>query len=329
MTTSTLITGVTGQDGGYLAELLVGEGQQVHGTVQPGEQAPDHLRALGDSLVIHEMDLRDGPQVSRVVQDAAPDWVVNLAGLSSVAASWEQPVLTAEVNGVGVACLLELLWQQQERTGRPVRFLQASSAEIFAGATTSPQDESTPLAPASPYGAAKAFAHHLVRVYRGRGLHAANVVLYNHESPRRPTTFVTRKITSGVAAIARGDAQELVLGTLEARRDWGWAPDYVDGMLRALRHDEPLDVVLATGVAHSVKDFVTAAFARVGIADWARYVRSDAAFGRPVDAVELVGDPTRARELLGWVPTVAFAELVGRMVDADVRPPAGDLSSVP
>ncbi len=301
-------TGITGQDGGYLAEQLRAEGVEVHGVVRPGEQVPGHLV----DCTLHEAELLDGSfaEAFRVV---APDEVYNLAGVSSVALSWQEPVLTARVNGEFVARLLELAWGAP----RPVRVLQASSAEIFAGSGVVPQDESTPLAPRTPYGASKAFAHHLVQVYRARGLHAVNAVLYNHESPRRPMSFVSRKITSTVAAIADGRADELVLGSLDARRDWGWAPEYVQGMRLALRYREPLDWVLATGQSHSVRDFVAAAFHHVGITDWERLVRADPALVRPTEAPSLVGDASRAALLLDWRARVALPDLVGRMVDAD------------
>ena len=279
----------------------------MHGTVRPGEDVPVHLPP---SVVLHEAELLDDA-LDDAYAAAAPDEVFHLAGVSSVALSWEQPLLTARVNGESTARLLELC----HRAG--ARFLQASSAEVFAGSGVVPHDEGTPLAPRSPYGASKAFAHQLVQVYRARGTHAVNAVLYNHESPRRPATFVTRKITSTVAAIADGRADELVLARLDARRDWGWAPEYVDGMVRALRHATPEDFVLATGTSSSVRDFVVAAFAHVGIADWQAHVRTDERFVRPTDAPELVGDASKAARLLGWTAQVGLAELVGRMVDAD------------
>ncbi len=307
---ATLITGITGQDGGYLAEQLLAAGHEVHGVVRPGESVPDHL----SGCALHTAELLD-PTLDEVFRAVAPDRVYNFAGVSSVALSWQDPVLTARVNGEVVARLLELAWQAPG----PVRVLQASSAEVFAGSGVVPQDEQTPLAPRTPYGASKAFAHHLVQVYRARGLHAVNAVLYNHESPRRPTAFVTRKITSAVAAIADGRGNSLVLGSLDARRDWGWAPEYVAGMALALEHDAPQDWVLATGRAYAVSDFVAAAFAHVGITDWQPYVTTDPAFVRPTDAPELVGDAAKAARLLGWTPQVGLAELVGRMVDADRR----------
>jgi GDPmannose 4,6-dehydratase len=317
MSGTALVTGVTGQDGGYLVEQLTGSGWTVHGVVRPGEVLPEPLSALGGAVVLHEADLLDPTAMRQVLDAASPDAVFNLAGLSSVAESWHQPLLAARINGLAVACLLDLVWRRQEATGSVVRFLQASSAEIFSGADHAPQDEATPLSPRSPYGAAKAYAHHLVQVYRARGLHAVSTILYNHESPRRQPTFVTRKITQAVAAIAEGDRHSLVLGNLAARRDWGWAPEYVNAMVLAIQHSSADDYVIATGRSHSVEDFVASAFARVGIEDWKELVTVDPALHRPADAVELVGDTSRARERLGWSAEVEFRDLVGRMVDHD------------
>jgi len=222
------------------------------------------------------------------------------------------------VSGLAVGNLLKAAYELQERTGNRVRFVQASSAEIFGRTSRVPQDETTPLRPLTPYGAAKAFAHHLVGVYRARGLHASSCILYNHESPRRPETFVTRKITAGVARIACGLQEKLAMGNLDARRDWGWAPDYVAAMVLALRDDVARDYVIATGVSHSVRDFVAAAFAAAGIADWEGLVTLDPRFARPSDAPGLVGNGARARELLGWSPSVTFDGVVGRMVAHDL-----------
>jgi GDPmannose 4,6-dehydratase len=313
-----LITGISGQDGGYLAEQLLAEGSVVHGTVQPGQLVPGHLLALGKAVELHEVDLRDPRALPRLVARCRPGEVYNLAGISSVAQSWVEPVLTAEINGTAFAGLLQALRDEQERSGRQIRLLQASSAEIFAGTTASPQDELTPVMPRSPYGASKAFAQYLCDTYRSFGLHATAVILYNHESPRRPRSFVTRKITSTVAAIARGEADQLVLGSLEPRRDWGWAPEYVDAMVRALRHQDPSNFILATGISHSVAEFVQAAFNRIGVSDWRRYVLTDPLHARASDAMSLVGDARRARDLLGWTPNVTFEEVVVRMVDADL-----------
>ncbi len=222
------------------------------------------------------------------------------------------------MSGVSVASVLDTAWRLQERTGRDVRVLQASSAEIFGQAEKAPQDESTPVRPRSPYGAAKAYGHHMVGIYRSRDLHACSVILYNHESPRRPLSFVTRKITHGVARIAAGLDDQLTLGSLDVVRDWGWAPDYVDAMIAAVRHPEPDDYVVATGQPHTVADFVEAAFARVGISDSARYVRTDPEFVRPADASVQLGDAGKARQVLGWRPTTDFVGVVDAMVDHDV-----------
>jgi len=312
------ITGITGQDGGYLAEQLLAQGSSVHGLVRSAaEVAPTIAAYPGVSL--HVADLTDTAAVAGLLAEIAPDEIYNLAGISSVARSWQEPVATGLVSGLAAAGVLQSAFELSERTGRRVAVVQASSAEIFGNPGVWPQDESTPIAPVTPYGAAKAYAHHMARVYRARGLHAANVILYNHESPRRPPAFVTRKITQGAAMIARGEQDELALGNLDARRDWGWAPDYVDAMVRAARHDMADDYVIATGRSHSVAEFVAAAFRAAGIDDWERHVRVDPAFVRPVDAVELTGDASRARVRLGWAPTVGFDEVVARMVRADLR----------
>jgi GDPmannose 4,6-dehydratase len=244
--------------------------------------------------------------------------VYNLGGISSVAYSWEHPVATGAVSGVGAVAVFEAAWRAQEASGSPVRVVQASSAEIFGQPDRVPQDEGTTVRPLSPYGAAKAYAHQMAAVYRARGLHVASCILYNHESPRRPPAFVTRKITQAAARIAADGEGVLALGNLDARRDWGWAPDYVDAMVRAARHTAAADYVVATGRTHSVAEFAAAAFARAGITDWERHVVVDARFVRPADADEVVGDASRARQELGWAPTVPFEEVVGRMVDHDV-----------
>ena len=311
--TRALVTGINGQDGSYLAERLLDEGVEVHALAHDAEPLPDL-----PGVELHSGDLTAIEAVRRLIVDLAPDEIYNLAALSSVARSWDEPDLTAQVNGLGASALLESAWLGQEKHGRRVRFVQASSAEIFGEPDRSPQDESTPVRPVNPYGAAKAYAHLMVDVYRRRDLHATSAILYNHESPRRPEHFVTRKITSTVAAIARGRADRLVLGNLDARRDWGWAPDYVDALVRAARASTPSDYVVATGVAHSVRDFVAAAFTHAAVDDWERYVEIDPQFVRPSDPTELVGDASKARRELGWEPTVEFAELVGRMVDADL-----------
>ena len=308
---SALITGVSGQDGSYLAERLLADGVEVHALSLPDDAPVDGVRT-------HTGDVADVEGTRALVLDVAPDEIYNLAAVSSVARSWDQPDLTARVNGLAAVGLLESARQLQQCAGRPVRFVQASSAEIFGLPDRTPQDEDTPVRPANPYGAAKAFAHLMVDVYRHRGLHAVSLVLYNHESPRRPEQFVTRKITAGVAAISAGTASRLTLGNLAAVRDWGWAPDFVDAMVRAASADVPRDYVVATGESHSVEEFVAAAFRCVGIDDWAAYVDVDPALLRPVDAQALTGDPARIKTDLGWAPTVGFEDVVRRMVEADV-----------
>ncbi|WP_232676580.1 GDP-mannose 4,6-dehydratase [Nocardioides sp. R-C-SC26] len=309
-----LITGVGGQDGTYLAEALLADGVEVHAI----DTAPTPIPHLPDDVTVHALDLRDVDAVRTLVLELAPAQLYNLAAISSVARSWDQPDLTSAVNGTAAVALMESAWRCQEKHGDPVSFVQASSAEIFGVTTTTPQSESTALAPVNPYGAAKAYGHLMARVYRGRGLATSSLILYNHESPRRPTGFVTRKITSTVAAIRQGRAESLVLGNLDARRDWGWAPDYVEAMRAAARTETPGDFVVATGVSHSVADFVAAAFRHAGIDDWAAFVRTDPEFVRPADAHELVGDATLARDVLGWRPTVGFDDLVRRMVEHDL-----------
>ena len=314
-----LITGITGQDGGYLTERLLGEGAEVHGLVQLDDDAVAPLRESHPAVMLHTGDLADTEGLRRLVANVEPDELYNLGGISSVAYSWEQPVLTAQLSGVAAVALFEAALELQDTLGRPVACVQASSSEIFGQAEVSPQDELTPVRPVSPYGAAKAYAHHMAQVYRGCGLHVATCILFNHESPRRPASFVTRKITGGVARIARDGGGILRLGNLDARRDWGWAPDYVDAMVRAARHTVADDFVVATGRTHSVADFVRTAFARVGIDDWARHVEVDPEFVRPVDAAIQAGDASKAWRELGWQPTVDFEEIVGRMIDHDLE----------
>lgn len=310
------LTGLGGQDGSYLAERLLADGHEVHALVRPEDGPPPFAPP---AVTQHAGDLTDVRRLRGLLLDLAPDLVVNLAAVSSVAESWSSPELVTQVNGVGAVGLLETAWQVQEQMGSPVRFVQASSAEIFGSPAASPQTEETVVAPTNPYGAAKALGHLAVGVWRARGLHASSLVLYNHESPRRPDRFVTRKITSTVAAIARGEASELVLGNLDAVRDWGWAPDYVDAMVLAASAATPRDYVVATGEGHTVRDFVAAAFDAAGVSSWESLVRSDPRFFRPVDAVSLVGDSALIRAELGWAPTVGFAELVARMVAADLE----------
>ncbi|MEP6852821.1 MAG: GDP-mannose 4,6-dehydratase [bacterium] len=311
------ITGITGQDGGYLAERLEAESWEVHGLVHGGDRNVESMRRRTPSAVLHEGDLGDPAGLIALLEELRPAEIYNLGGISSVAASWQDPVMTARVTGLGPAAILHGAARLHD-AGHPVRVLQASSAEIFGSARRSPQDESTPLRPQNPYGAAKAYAHQLCAVYRARGVFAAACVLYNHESPRRPETFVTRKITRAAARIAQGRQQTVSLGNLDARRVWGWAPDYVDAMIRTIRHGSAEEFVVATGEAHSVRELAEAAFLRAGVPDWPSRISVDAGLGRPTDAAEQVGNPAKARAVLGWSPTVRFPEMVARMVEADL-----------
>lgn len=314
-----LITGIAGQDGAYLAAFLRGKGYRVVGMVQPGAEIRADLQPHLKGLETIRGDLRDAASLRAAVTACEPDEIYNLAGVSSVAQSWKEPERTADVNGTGVLRLLDVLKDQAYRTGQAPRLLQASSSEMFGLATTSPQNESTPLRPRSPYALSKALAHEAVATYReAHGLFASATILFNHESPLRPTTFVTRKISSTVAAISQGRAHELVLGDIEIRRDWGSAHDYVRAMWLALQSDEPRDYVIATGRTSSIRDWLATAFSVVGMDDWESLVRSDPSFFRPTEPGPLVGDATLAGAHLGWKPAVTFEELVAEMVRYDV-----------
>lgn len=308
-----LVTGIVGQDGWYLSERLRADGHEVHGLTRRNERdEPDFVKAHPD-VMIHYGDLADAASMRRVVDEVRPERVVNLGGISSVSYSWDYPFDTGVVSGLGAVALMEAA-----RDLGNVRFLQASSAEIFGEATESPQDENTPIRPTSPYGAAKAYAHSMASVMRSIGLHASTCILYNHESPRRPETFVTRKITMAAARISRGLQDTLELGNLDTEKDWGWAPDYVDAMAKVLDHPEPDDFVIGTGIGHSVADFVEAAFTAAEVGDWRRYVTVNPAFVRPVDPTQMLGNASKAAEVLGWRPTVTFTDMVARMVEHDL-----------
>jgi len=307
-----LITGVTGQDGWYLSELLHEQGHEVFGLVTGSDLAPvpPHVEPVCG-------DLGDAGSIRDAVDLVRPDEIYNLAAISSVVQSWQQPERVADINGVGVVRVLHAARALSERTGQPVHVVQASSAEMF-GDSDPPQDEDTIIRPTTPYGAAKAFAHHAVGVYRSTGLAASAAILYNHESPRRPAQYVTRKITSAAARIACGSDELLVLGNLDVRRDWGHARDYMRAMTMIARHDEPTDFVVASGVSRSVENFVAAAFACVGIEDWRRHISLDSSLARPGEAFEKRGNPARAQRVLGWAPETTFDGLVAAMVDADL-----------
>ncbi|MDH4045579.1 MAG: GDP-mannose 4,6-dehydratase [Gemmatimonadota bacterium] len=311
-----LITGVTGQDGSYLAEFLLAKGYRVVGVVRrTSHDSYERIGHLLERVEIVAADLLDQHSLTTVIRDVEPDEVFNLAAQSFVPTSFTQPVLTGEFTALGVTRLLEAV-----RLARPqARFYQASSSEMFGKAVETPQREETPFHPRSPYGVAKVYGHWITVNYReSYGIHASSGILFNHESPRRGLEFVTRKISHGVARIKLGLASELRLGNLDARRDWGFAGDYVDAMWRMLQQPEPDDYVVGTGETHSVREFAALAFAHVGL-DWEDFVRLDPAFVRPAEVDLLLADPTKVRERLDWTPDVGFAALVTMMVDADVR----------
>ena len=312
---SALITGVTGQDGSYLAELLLAKGYEVTGVVRrTSHHSYERIDHLLDRLRIVPADLLDQHSLTMVVQEARPDEIYNLAAQSYVPTSWSQPVLTGEYTALGVTRMLEAI-----RLVHPsARFYQASSSEMFGRVVESPQRETTPFYPRSPYGVAKVYGHWITVNYReSYGLYAVSGILFNHESPRRGIEFVTRKVTDAVARIKLGLATELRLGNLDARRDWGFAGDYVDAMWRMLQQDEPRDYVIGTGETHSVQELCEVAFAHAGL-DWRSHVVQDPRFMRPAEVDLLQADPSRARAELGWAPGVGFTELVGMMVDADL-----------
>ncbi|WP_268891087.1 GDP-mannose 4,6-dehydratase [Cellulomonas citrea] len=326
-----LITGITGQDGMYLAELLLAKGYDVHGLVH-GEHNPqaDLVRRVIPGVRLLTGDLTDLPSLMRALTVSEPHEVYNLGAISFVQFSWENPLITTEVTAVGVLNLLEAIRMHCEGDVRRIRFFQASTSEMFGRVQESPQRETTYLAPRSPYGVAKVFGHQMTVNYRQKhGMHASSGILFNHESPRRGPEFVTRKVTRGVARIHLGLQDSLHLGNLDARRDWGFAGDYVHAMWLMLQQDEPDDYVVATGVSHSIRDLLDVAFARIGVHDWTPYVVEDAEFARTPEKNVLVGDATRAREVLGWEPTIDFAGLVNLMVDHDVAEQQGSAHEPP
>ena len=315
-----LLTGITGQDGSYLAEQLLEKGYVVHGLIRRAStfntDRIDHLyRDPHDPdarLFLHYGDLTDGSRLVTLLERLSPTEVYHLGAQSHVRVSFDEPEFTGDVTGLGTTRLLEALRVSEV----PARFYQASSSEMF-GATPPPQNEETPFYPRSPYAAAKLYSYWMVRNYReAYGLFACNGILFNHESPRRGETFVTRKITMGVARIAAGLQDELYLGNLDARRDWGYAPEYTEAMWRMLQADEPTDYVVATGTSYSVGDFVRMAFEHAGL-DWEKHVRFDPRYLRPTEVDDLIGDATRAKDILGWQPETFTPDLVKIMVDAD------------
>src|SRR6185312_1310117 len=311
-----LITGFTGQDGSYLAELLLHKGYSVYGLVRrTSVLADERVRHLLNDVEIVDADLLDQHSLVQALRQAKPDEVYNLAAQSFVPTSFSQPVLTGEYTALGVTRLLEAI----RYSDRPIRFYQASSSEMFGKVREVPQRESTPFHPRSPYGVAKIYGHWITVNYRESfGIFGCSGILFNHESPRRGTEFVTRKISRSVARIKLGLQTHIALGNLEAKRDWGYAGDYVEAMWLMLQQERPDDYVVATGATHSVAEFVQLALAHIGIENWRDYVREDPAMFRPAEVDLLVGDATKAREVLGWQPKVGFPELVRLMVDADI-----------
>jgi len=310
-----LITGVTGQDGSYLAELLLAKGYRVVGVVRrTSHDSYERIQHLVGRMEIVPADLLDQHSLQTVVKTAQPDEVYNLAAQSFVPTSWSQPVLTGEFTALGVTRLLDAI-----RLARPdAKFYQASSSEMFGKVRETPQKETTPFHPRSPYGVAKVYGHHITVNYReSYGMFAVSGILFNHESPRRGLEFVTRRISDGVARIKHGLAKEVRLGNLDAKRDWGFAGDYVDAMWRMLQQGTPEDFVVGTGVQHSVRDCCDVAFGHVGL-DWRKHVVHDAAQDRPAEVETLLADPSKAKRILGWSPTVDFKGLMTMMVDADL-----------
>jgi len=315
-----LITGITGQDGLYLSELLLSKGYEVYGLIR-GQNNPklDLVRTTVPDVKLLTGDLLDLSSLLRAMDHSEPDEVYNLAAISFVAYSWENAMLTTDVTAKGVLNMLEAVRLHGRDEPSRVRFYQASSSEMFGKVQEVPQRETTLLWPRSPYGVAKVFGHYMTINYReSYGMHASSGILFNHESPRRGPEFVTRKVSQAVARIQLGVQDDLVLGNLDAKRDWGFAGDYVDAMWRMLQQDAADDYVISTGKTHSIRDLLDAAFAVVGVDDWSTFVRQDPSFRRPAEVDMLIGDSTKARTVLGWEPKVAFAELVRMMVENDV-----------
>ena len=328
-----LITGITGQDGSYLAELLLEKGYEVHGIIRRASTFNtariDHLyqdpHINGVRLFLHYGDLSDSVNLVKLLYDLKPDEIYHLAAQSHVRVSFDIPEYTSDITGVGTIRILEAI----RETGVRPRFYQASSSEMYGKVQAVPQTETTPFWPRSPYAVAKVFAYWATVNYReSYGLHASNGILFNHESPRRGETFVTRKITRAVARIKRGLQKELYLGNLDARRDWGYAKEYVEGMWRILQQDNPGDYVLATNETHTVQEFCEEAFGHAGL-DWQQYVKHDARYERPAEVDLLIGDPAKARDQLGWEPATRFHGLVRLMVDSDLRSVDGVASACP
>lgn len=321
-----IVTGITGQDGSFLAEFLLKKGYEVHGIIRRASTFPtsriEHIYQDphdAKRLFLHYGDLADASTLRKLLYQIQPDEIYNLGAQSHVRVSFDIPEYTANITGVGVLRMLEAIKDYQEHTGKVIKFYQASSSEMF-GATPPPQKEDTPFYPRSPYAAAKAFAFYIARNYReGYGLFAVNGILFNHESERRGENFVTRKVTRGIARIKAGLDKKLYLGNLDAKRDWGYAPEYVEAMWMMLQHPTAEDFVIGTGESHSVREFVELAFLHAGLGDWKKYVEFDSRYSRPTEVNDLIADASKAREKLGWKSKTSFPDLVKIMVDADLK----------
>ena len=316
-----LITGITGQDGRHLSQFLASKGYQVFGLVR-GQNNPKSQLILDENpaLELVEGDLRDLASLIAIVEQVQPDEVYNLGAISFVQLSFKQAELTAEITGLGVLRMLEAVRMVGGADNNPIRFYQASSSEMFGKVRETPQTETTPFHPRSPYGVAKVFGHDITVNYReAYGMHASSGILFNHEGPKRGLEFVTRKVTNAVARIKLGLQENVSLGNLDSSRDWGYAGDYVEAMWMMLQQDEPDDYVIATGETHTIRDFLDVAFRLAGIDDWSGYVRQDPRFYRPAEVDLLIGDASKARAKLGWKPRVTFEELVQMMYEADLK----------
>ena len=327
------ITGITGQDGSYLAEFLLSKGYEVHGIMRRAsvfnteriDKIYQDPHEKNRRLFLHFGDLSDASNLNHLLEKIKPDEIYNLGAQSHVKVSFEIPEYTANAVALGTLRLLDAIKENEI----PTKFYQAGSSEMFGEALETPQKETTPFNPVSPYGASKVFAHHLCKIYRaGYGMFVSNGILFNHESPRRGKTFVTRKITTGIAAILAGKADKIYLGNLEAKRDWGFAPEYVEAMWMMLQQDKPDDYVIATGETRSIKDFLQEAFGLIKISDWEKYIGVDPKYYRPVEVNALKGDPSKAKQALGWEPKVKFTELVKIMLEADLKEAGLDTGKV-
>ena len=316
-----LITGIGGQDGSYLAEFLLNKGYSVYGVERrSSSKNRTNIKNIEDKITFLNGDLTDQNSLLRCIKDSEPDEVYNLAAQSFVGESWNIPEQTSDVNALGTLRMLEAIREYSRSNESNIKFYQASTSEMFGKVTETPQTESTQFYPRSPYGVAKLYGHWITKNYReSYNVFACSGILFNHESERRGLEFVTRKITDGVAKIYLGLEEYITLGNLDAKRDWGYAPDYVEAMWMMLQQEKPEDYVIATGETHSIRDFLSAAFNKIGVSDWSSYVKQDPRFMRPAEVDLLIGNCAKAKEKLGWKPKVSFNDMVSRMVDSDIK----------